>query len=242
MKKTNLIFGLAALLIAGSCKRTPTAPVLAEPPAYPGSSFSWEDALDKQVWVNFASGGYDQDTLIADTMYALWKEKSRTASRFRETLKSYALPDSSIFYEYVDFGAIGVRSNRALALWIRQPRILFVEEGAKGCETELSGLGEILGTRALLLLDTRHKHVLQKLDTLSEGDLAEGFYAPFASTDLKIANALHLLDLDGDGVSAELLFQRYEACGVYRNSIVAYDADSDRLVQRPFRLKVNMPA
>jgi len=138
MKKTNLVFGLAALLGAVSCNRPPAVPSVSEPAVKPvvvppTPSFSWMEALDKQVWVNFALTSYEQDTLSAKKMYALWKEKSRTANRFRDELKHYTLPDSSIFYEYVDFGATGIRNNRALALWIGQPRITFVEDGGKGC-------------------------------------------------------------------------------------------------------------
>lgn len=240
MKKTNLVFGLAVLLGAVSCNRPPAGTSGSKSAEHPAASFSWQEALDKQVWVNFALEGYDQDTLSAKKMYALWKEKSRTASRFRHELKYYALPDSSIFYEFVDFGATGVRTNRALALWIGQPQISFVEEGAKGCEVELSGLGEILGTKALLLLDTEKKHILQRLDSIP-GHLEEGFYAPFASSNLEKMDALHLLDLDGDGIAAELLFYDYAACYVYDCAIVAYDQEADRLVQRAFRLNVTSP-
>ncbi|MFM9951967.1 MAG: hypothetical protein ACKV1O_28815 [Saprospiraceae bacterium] len=241
MKKTNLIFGLVVLLGAVSCNRPPAHGSVSKSAENPAPSFSWQEALDKQVWVNFALAGYDQDTLVAKTLYTLWKEKSRTASRFRNELKYYALPDSSIFYEFVDFGATGVRNNRALALWIGQPQISFVEEGAKGCEVELSGLGEILGTKALLLLDTDRKHILQRLDSIPGHQIEGGFYAPFASPNLEKVNALHLLDIDGDGIAAELLFYYYSVCNVYDCAIVAYDQEVDRLVQRAFRLNVTSP-
>jgi len=246
MKKTNLVFGLVVLLGAVSCNRPPAVPSVSEPAVQPAAgpptpSFSWMEALDKQVWVNFARGGYIEDTLLAAKMYALWKEKSRTANRFRDELKYYTLPDSSIFYEFVDFGATGVRNNRALALWIGQPRITFVEDGGKGCEAELSGLGEILGAKALLLLDTERKHILQRLDSIPGSEIEDGFYAPFASSNLEIVDALHLLDLDGDGIAAELIFYEYAVCNVYDCSIVAYDQEADRLVQRSFRLNKTSP-
>ncbi len=227
------------------------------PGPHSSKQFAWKEAFDRKTWTDIARDWYDGeiDSVFASAMCDSFAQKMQTAQRFLPMMKAYGLPDSSIFFEYVDWGECGIRSNRALALWIENPKILVNYDGTDtGCSSAISGQGQVLGNASLLLLDTQKKRVLQRLDSIPES-YERSFDTPFAirhtgayhcSNQIQnedynawgIATVLYPRDLDGDGMAAEFLFYAYEACGVYSCAIVAYNPGSDKLETRPFKLDV----
>jgi len=223
-----------------------------QPP--PNKEFSWWVAADKQIWLNIARSWYGYDTLIAAAMCDSFVEKSRIAWEWMPEVEKYGLPDSSIFFEYLDLHHL--KSDRALVLWVDHPRVSFSTDGAEwGCASSVLGWGAVQGNSALLLLDTRRKMVLQRLDSIPGNEEGMGFGAPFASeaggtyhcSALQnenydawgIATVLYPHDLNRDGLAAEFLFYYYIACGVHDCAVIAYDPARDKLLQRPFRLKTH---
>lgn len=221
-------------------------------PLPPPKVFSWWAAGDKYIWLDIARNWYGYDTLIAAAMCDSFIEKSRIAWNWMPEVKKYGLPDSSIFFEYLDLSHI--KKDRALVLWVDHPEVDFATDGSeKGCGSRVYGLGEVSGDRALLLLDTKRKKVLQRLDSISDGEGGADFAAPFvieANATFHcsvsqndeydawgITTVLYPLDLDGDGLAAEFLFYHYIACGVHDCAVIAYDPAKDNLLQRAFRLK-----
>lgn len=219
--------------------------------------FPWWIAGNKRIWLDIARDWYGYDSLMAGRICdSLWV-KSRTAWQLLLEVKKYGLPDSSIFFEYLDLETSGIQENRALALWINHPMVAFEADQAV-CETRVGGLGRILGDCAILLLDTRNKRVLQRFETIPGASDTMGIPAPFAigkgntyhcslpddNTDYKafgIATVLYPQDLDNDGMAAEFLFYQYEACGVHDCAVLAYDPRRDKLLLRPFYLRVSIP-
>ena len=219
--------------------------------------FSWNAAFVRKTWTDIVRDWYDGeiDSVFASCMYDSFALKIQTAQHFSAQMKAYGLPESSIFFEYVDWDALGIQQDRALALWIENPEILVNYDGLDfGCSSAITGLGQVLGNASLLLLDTRKKRILQRLDSIPE-NYSRSFDTPFAiehtgvyhcSNPIQnedysawgLATVLFPRDLDGDGIAAEFTFYNYEACGVYSCAIVAYDPKADRLETRPFQLKI----
>lgn len=270
MKTTPFLLLLAVLVVicsAAFCehKNVPVTP----PPigqVKPDSThrkvdqiFPWWVAGNKQIWLDMARDWMsDDDSLVVARMCDSLQKKSKIAWQLLPEVKKYGLPDSSIFFEYLDLQSAGIRKDRALALWIDHPMVEVATDGPV-CPNDVYGMGRIMGNSALLLLDTKHKKVLQRFDEMAADDGPRGFWAPFVigegetyfcslpdtSTDFEafgIATVLYPHDLDGDGIAAEFMFYEYEACGVYDCTVIAYDPKRDKLVQRTFHLKVTIPA
>ncbi len=257
------IVGLLAFCWIG-CTYQPASPVTANkvPRLGPPNSVSPTPcerplhlAADPQWWLDVARNwdAVDSTGSFALAVRAALLQKIKTNQIAPADMQAYGLPDSSIFFEYVNLD--GQQPGRAVALHVKNPVVKYTPPDGGYCGAAVEGFGTIEGEIAVLLLDTQRKKVLQTLPYLAYLNDIIGFpaiyaiqkYTPYQCQLMPterdgnkwgIPTVLYPHDVDGDGRKAEFLLYMYEACSVYSCCILAYDATTDQLVPRPFHLNV----
>jgi hypothetical protein len=148
------------------------------------------------------------------------------------------LPSGAKVVETADLTA-AVHKPRTLVLWMLDAERHENEE--EYCGTPVYG-DYWKGRARLSLIDPSEPRLIGTVD-ITVGGPADVFSLPFhvGNAYYHVRNGspelLHLRDLTGDGVAAEVVFFDYVACGIVAGSVFGYRADQDTIVQYPIEIR-----